>query len=411
MLIPTPVENLHEAHAALHEPPRHQRRARKRATRARFLAVEFVGRRRLARHIRQLGHTRLHAERQLVLLGARLDLGVADLFVAAAIEFTQTVEHFAAQLARDARCVIEIKHRLTLRAEGNARVPALEITAAPQPRRNRLHVGERAGVFRVQHDERGQILVERAEPVGEPGAHRGFAVLHRARVDELVGRLVIDRVGLHRPDEAEVVGHLRDVRQELAEPHATLPVLRELERRRREGKRRLVRRHPSESLTLPGQPAFEILSKAALQRGLVVEEVELRRCADERNVDRPFRLGRDFPRLRHRGSERRGGRASRRGAGAEGPLAEQRGERRNTEAAARLAKKLPARERRIVGVKGVLPIGRKRVHGGYLVRDSSRFITWLATSVQAASSGAGIFSRTGESPMAKSCFAAAGSRR
>ena len=40
-------------------------------------------------------------------------------------------------------------------------------------------------------------------------------------------RVVVDRLGVHRLDEAEIVGDRRRVRQQLADPGAALAVLRE----------------------------------------------------------------------------------------------------------------------------------------------------------------------------------------
>ena len=44
------------------------------------------------------------------------------------------------------------------------------------------------------------------------------------------GRFVIDRLGGHRTDQADIVGNRTGVRQQLAEFHATLPVLVKLVR-------------------------------------------------------------------------------------------------------------------------------------------------------------------------------------
>jgi hypothetical protein len=84
--------------------------------------------------------------------------------------------------------------------------------------------------------------------------------------------------------------------------HPALAVLRKLEDRGREGKRRLARGHPGQALALVAEVGLEVFPEAGLERGLVVEEVELRGRADERDVDRALGLGRDFPRLRHRGA-------------------------------------------------------------------------------------------------------------
>ena len=52
-------------------------------------------------------------------------------------------------------------------------------------------------------------------------------------LEERHRRIVIDRFGLHGLDEAESSANLRRVRQQLAEPAPDLPMLRELEERRR----------------------------------------------------------------------------------------------------------------------------------------------------------------------------------
>jgi len=59
----------------------------------------------------------------------------------------------------------------------------------------------------VEDYEGGEIIVHRAEAVGQPGAHGGLAVDHGAGADELVGGLVVDGVGVHRFDDAEVIHH------------------------------------------------------------------------------------------------------------------------------------------------------------------------------------------------------------
>ena len=83
---------------------------------------------------------------------------------------------------------------------------------------------------------------------------------------------MVDRVGLHRPDDADVVRHLRGPRQQLTDPRSALPVLRKLEDAGREGKGRLPRGHARESLALPRQPVLEVLLEPVLQVRLVVED-------------------------------------------------------------------------------------------------------------------------------------------
>ena len=80
---------------------------------------------------------------------------------------------------------------------------------------------------RGHDDERRQVLAGGAEAVGQPRAHRRPARLLAAGQEEGDGRGVVDRLGVHRLDEAEVVHDLRGVRQEVADPGAGLAVLLE----------------------------------------------------------------------------------------------------------------------------------------------------------------------------------------
>ncbi len=82
-----------------------------------------------------------------------------------------------------------------------------------------------------QHDEAGQVGALAAQAVVDPRAHAGPAGDARARVHERVGRVVIDLLGLHRADDADVVGDAGDVRQQLADALARLAVAGELDLR------------------------------------------------------------------------------------------------------------------------------------------------------------------------------------
>src|SRR5262249_17288259 len=85
-----------------------------------------------------------------------------------------------------------------------------------------------------QDDEAGQLLALGAEAPGDPGAHARAAGAGRSGVEkELRGR-VVELVGPHRLDEGDVVHELAELRQELADPGAALPVLTELVRRAKE---------------------------------------------------------------------------------------------------------------------------------------------------------------------------------
>ena len=77
----------------------------------------------------------------------------------------------------------------------------------------------------------GRSCVSAPEPVEHPRAQARPARLREAGVEEDLRRRVVELVGLHRLDEADVVRRLRQVRQHLGELRAALAVLRELEPR------------------------------------------------------------------------------------------------------------------------------------------------------------------------------------
>jgi hypothetical protein len=77
----------------------------------------------------------------------------------------------------------------------------------------------------------GRFLILRAQAVQRPGTERGTHELEAARV-HLQERLRVSRqVGVHRAEEAQVVGVPGDLRKEFGDPQAALAVLRELPRR------------------------------------------------------------------------------------------------------------------------------------------------------------------------------------
>ena len=194
--------------------------------------------------------------------------------------------------------------------------PALQL--APRDRRHRaLHVGQRVGagdhphplvvggqevrvpdlvaVVRLlgrEHDERGQVRVERAQAVADPRAEarqrdRDRAGVHAQGRGRVAGRVAVDRV-----QEAEVVDDPADVLEQLAD---------HLARTRPAGGTRRAR---------PGPCACRpVLSWSRLELRLVVERVEVRDPAGHEEDDQVLRLRREVarPRRERVARVRRGG--------------------------------------------------------------------------------------------------------
>jgi hypothetical protein len=202
---------------------------------------------------------------------------------------------------------------------------------------------------REQHDEARQVAALAPQPVREPGTEARTADHLAAGVHEDLSGRVIELRRMQRPDDRDVVGGLRGVRQQLRDFGAAGAVTREAVRRPEELRRPLDER---ESLAFREELVGNRAAVVLLQRRLVIEEIDLRRRASHEQIDDPFRAGRKV------------------GAG----LIEQRPKRGITDAEAGLLEEMT-------------PCDLLQ-HRHSFVIVSSRFSSALATSVHAACSGA-----------------------
>ena len=119
-------------------------------------------------------------------------------------------------------------------------------TAAPE-------AGEQAltGAFLVgrdEHDKRWQVVVHAAETVVGPGAHARTTGQLAAGLEEGDRGVVVDRVGVHRTDHADLVGDATDMREEFADLRAGLAVASELKATRLAGEAGLRGHHARDAL-------------------------------------------------------------------------------------------------------------------------------------------------------------------
>src|SRR5262249_34303084 len=118
-----------------------------------------------------------------------------------------------------------------------AKLDALELSgqeaAVPLPRCDRLSLAKPAQ--RRQHDEARQTIRLGAEPVEQPRAHARTARDGGPRVHERMGRIVVDRLGLHRAEDTKVIRNRADVREDCADFLARLAELLERMLRREAG--------------------------------------------------------------------------------------------------------------------------------------------------------------------------------
>ena len=122
------------------------------------------------------------------------------------------------------------------------------------------------GMIRAQYDEPGQVLILRAQPVGQPRAHRRTARLNVPGVHHQHRRLVVRDVGLHRADDADVIDDSERCGKISLTSMPRLAVLLERERRLHQRAGLALGRH---------RTARQRLAVVLRQRRLGVERVDL----------------------------------------------------------------------------------------------------------------------------------------
>ena len=73
-------------------------------------------------------------------------------------------------------------------------------------------------VGRIEGHEAGKVRVFRAQAVERPGSQRGTHELEAAGVHLGLGLWVVWQVGVHSPEQAEVIGMTGDIGHELRNP-------------------------------------------------------------------------------------------------------------------------------------------------------------------------------------------------
>ena len=214
-----------------------------------------------------------------------------DRAAACRVQIVQPIEDRAPALAGHAIGVGEVEHGIAAAAELHALVPGGKEPAAPQARIQRLvHFARRD-----QDDEGRQVRGLAPQAVVDPRPEARPAGDLRSGLEERDRRVVIDRVGDHRPDDAQVVHDAGGVRQETRQPRAAGAVSPEVELRAGQGQRRLIAGHARQSLSLSHRVG-QLLAVATRELGLVVERVHLRRPAGHEQVDHALRPGGHVPR-------------------------------------------------------------------------------------------------------------------
>ena len=286
----SPQKQLHKPHAPFHEPPGDQ------AARAVFLrdrvveAVEAVGGLGLLGDVERVGGRELHPRGQLIAGDPGVEIGLTGMTLAvAAVESIEVGEVSRLERAGKPRGRDEIRDPRFFGAEGGALEEGRTKTARP--------VGDAIdGVpLRIdEHEVGGKIAGLAAQRVGEPAAERRPAEGGGDAAVEVTDRNLVAVVpGVHRTDEADVVGDPLKMGEQLADLRARLSAGAELPRA------------PQQPLARPVDEAVGDL--AAIFHA--VELLKLRLGIGEVHVGRAA--------MHEQRDHRRGPRLGMRGAGAE----------------------------------------------------------------------------------------------
>ena len=175
---------------------------------------------------------------------------------------------------------------------------------------------------------------------------------------------MVELVGLHGLDQADVVRDAADVRQHLAEFRAALPVFFELKPR---GHDRRVRADERVTLSADDRGGQGLAIELG-QLGLAVEQVELRGRARHEEMNDGLGLARKMRRTRREGIDRSGG-----GEARGESIGEQSGETDLAQADAALAQEPASAQRRAaLGVVVVLAVHASVLRDGFVeVQDGA----------------------------------------
>src|SRR5581483_3807225 len=257
------------------------------------------------------------------------------------------------ELGVDALRVIDVENGVTHRVQFHALVFAGQDAGGPLPRGERLHLAAAAG--RQQNYEARQILRVRAEAVEDPGTHARPAGYDGAGVHHAMRGVVIDLLGPHGADDADVVRHAADVGEQAYHLLSRFAELLELVLRAEAFQ--LFALQLCDLLAL-GERFGHALAVHLRQLRLVVERLQVRGAAGLVEKDDALRLGGEVQRIYY-AVRRSGG-----GGGCKQFRVEQRVQRNYAEAGNALAQERPT-----VDVRDpVVP-----VHDSVLVIVSCRF--------------------------------------
>ena len=270
------VKELHEPHPPLDQSTGQQALAAKEFG-SRFAgSVKLVCCFALPGQIERFGGFPLHAKRQFERgdPGVELAVGLAALLV----ELVQAAEgiELGSLMVERSGLVGDIGNRILQISDEGTLVGTRQKAGSPK-------LGSLKHSRRTDHDKAGEVLVFRAKSVGEPRpqAGTGEGLLAGAHLERRPG--VIDVVGMHRADDADVVDARGQARQQLADFDPGFAVAVEFPRR---GKQ-IARFRPLKFRLFKRQR----LAVIGRQSRFGIEQIDMRRSAGHIEKNHPLGFG------------------------------------------------------------------------------------------------------------------------
>ena len=239
VLIPALMVELDEFDPAFSEAPGHEAVRGKGAGVPGILSVEIVDRLRFVLHVGDFWNAGLHVEGHLVLLNPILDYSIRAECVLVRVKLSEAVKEHAAGLFRNAVGIVEIENGIFSGAEAHALILGRKETRSPEAREE----GLAALVFGDKNHEGGKVVVRSTEAVLQPGSDRRAACYLGACLEIGDPGAVVDGLGIHVFDHADIVGYFGGMGEDFGKPLPGFSMPGELERGPRERDGRLVSGH------------------------------------------------------------------------------------------------------------------------------------------------------------------------
>ena len=293
--MPAPRVQLHKPHSPLHQPAGDQAVPPKLVGRSLPHAVRLLRRLGLLRQVDRLGSLGLHPKRQFVAVDPRRQLVPSRTLVEVPmIQLGQQVQLPTLRHAVEMLGPLQVKHRVSHRPKQRPLVGSRHEPARPVG----LPTDRSPALVEDDHIPR-EVLVLGPQSVDRPTPQRGTPNERLASVHRHQGRAMRVAVGVARVDDRQLVGVLADPRKEVGNHQ---PALTPGSERTEAGGQEAHLAAPRVDELFVGR---QRLPGEFLQHRLVVERVDLARCAvHHQEDDRADRAGK-LPRPTRQGPPHR----------------------------------------------------------------------------------------------------------